>query len=161
MSHQPPSPASSPAPRPGRLAPDLGPWERGLAERLAALPRAGLPEGLGTRCLSLVEERSGSSLERAADPQTSHGLPWSVSARRWRVLWAAAASLLLALGVASLAGSRGATNAEGRARPDASFARLQVVDDPSVPLFHGLETFDQLGGSVIAAAPASGSRSGR
>jgi hypothetical protein len=132
-----------------------------VAERLAALPRAGLPEGLETRCLSLVEERSGASLLGAEGPQTSPGPLRHVVARRWRVAVAVAASLLLALGVTSLAGSRSEPNAEGRVRPDASFARLQVVDDPSVPLFHGLETFDQLGGSVIAAASPSGSRSGR
>lgn len=169
MSHLTPSPCSSAlpggVPRPGRLAPDLGPSERALAERVAALPRAHLPEGLGMRCLNPPEEHGhpeehgGSSLAWAA------GSRWNL-ARRWRVSLAVAAALLLALGVASLAGSRGETNAQGQAHPGATFASLHVVDDPSVPLFHGLETFDQLAGSVVAVAsgsvaPGGGSRSGR
>jgi|GEM_PF-5099582 len=78
--------------------------------------------------------------------------PWAFSA---------AAALLLALGVASLVGSSGATRPTDSVQDGASFASLHVVDDPSVPLFHGLETFDQLAGSVLASADQSGSGSGR
>ena len=176
MSHLTPSPNSSPAPRPGRLAPgrlapDLGLSERALAERIADLPRAGLPEGLAARCLTFAEGDVGSShsvvgAEGVGAEGTSRAGLGSLNAGRWRVVWAAAAAVLLVLGVTSMSGSRGQhdprTMVEGPASlASLEFAVLHVVDDPSVPLFHGLETFDQLAGSVLAVAPASGSRSGR
>lgn len=149
MSHHTPSPWSSPAPRPGRLAPDLTASERALAERLEALPRAGLPRGLRELCLE------------GALPQAASRLPREARARPWTWAFSAAAALLLALGVASLVGSSDGTRPTGTAPAGASFASLHVVDDPSVPLFHSLETFDQLAGSVLASAVESGSRSGR
>ena len=166
MSPQNPSPSSSAssdfgASGAGRLAADLDPSERAVAERLGALPRAGLPRGLRALCLQggLVGGLEG-SLEGGL-AQAASRLPREARARHWTLAFSAAAALLLALGVASLVGSSGGAGPTGTAPAGASFASLHVVDDPSVPLFHGLETFDQLAGSVLASAVESGSRSGR
>jgi len=134
-----------------RRAPDLTPSEQALADRFSALARAPLSEELRARCLADLSEVG---LEPAP---TSHP--------RWvpsllTTFLAAAAALLLAFGVAALTSSSGdAGDGRGPSLAKGSFASLRVVDDPSVPLFHGLETFDQLAGSKGAMAFAG--RAGR
>lgn len=136
--HRPPRPLASRPP----LPPDLGAGERAVAGRFEALARAVAPRSLEERCLAAPEDVFAGRGSVAARPA-------------WRALgvplaWAAA--LLLAVGLASLSSST-----DGRSpvtEAGAPFVRNQVfevVDDPSVPLFHAVETFDRLTPAPLVA----------
>jgi hypothetical protein len=155
------------APR-ASFAPDLHPDELGVARRFQALARRSAPADLESRCLDPARlesarlESARIDAARCNDARPDAGLlePAAArlgrSARRWAPLaWAAA--LLLAFGVAALARSGGSTPATAGAGsayaiasaplgspPAAPRQLFEVVDDPSVPLFHTVETFDRL-----------------
>lgn len=131
MDPRPPSPAR---------APDLTAAELPLAAGLEGLPRRRAPDGLRVRLL-----------ERAAS-----GVPTRLGGGTWLRPLGAAAALLLGLGLA-LGSSSPAMPGQG-ARPAQdlpSALGLTVVDDPSVSLFHALESFDRLS-QLEAPAPRAG-----
>jgi hypothetical protein len=121
--------------------PDLEPRETDLARRFAALARATPGAGLRERCLA----------DMPAVRRTAASAPAS-----WRWHQVAAAVLVGATLVAQL-GSPGSSARASRgdlAAPlPVTTTSLRVVDDPSVPLFHGLETFQDLAVAQMHVAP--------
>lgn len=126
-------------PSPAR-APDLTAAELPVAGGLGGLPRRRAPDALRARLLT-----------RAAA-----GVPAGLGGGAWLRPLGAAAALLLGLGLALGSSSpalpgRGVRPAQGV--PTA--LGLTVVDDPSVSLFHALESFDRLS-QLEAPAPRAG-----
>jgi hypothetical protein len=114
------------APNPSRLPSDLTGAEAATARWFVALPRATAPAWPDV----------------AAPVSPSRGGP-----RRLRLLlrpFAAAAAVVLALALPAQGRSISPAHEPSPwASPDAQI-EVAVVDDPSVPMLHGLETFDQL-----------------
>jgi hypothetical protein len=120
--HDPVDPACSPR--------DLEPWETAVAGWTAVVGRVRAPAALGARLL-------------AAFDRGRPALLGPVGA--WRAPLAAAAALLLALGIGLFghaAARHGGAAPGSRATADPPLAGAVLVDDPTLPLFHDLETFD-------------------
>jgi hypothetical protein len=139
----PPAPRSS---LPG--ASDLDPSERALAQRFAGLKRLAAPADLRARCLDGVGRRAPllPMGARFATPQVlARPLGW-------------AAGVLLAIGVVTMASSSPSDCGHGHGDGPRAGARLVVVDDPSVSLFHGVESFDRLSPAPMLAWNGAGRR---
>jgi hypothetical protein len=122
------------APRPTpRTAPDLAPAEADVARWFAALPRSTVRRDLPDVAVPLVAARPA----RPAFALRSLG---------------AAAAVLLALVLPAQGRVTASHDCCVASNPDANVA-VAVVDDPSVPMLHGLETFDQL---ACLTAPEGG-----
>ncbi|MDJ0973217.1 MAG: hypothetical protein QNJ98_01995 [Planctomycetota bacterium] len=126
---------------------DLEPEERGVANWFADLPRPDAdPELMDRVRAALPEADPAPAAPSLAEPEEVR--------RMWGWWTAAAAILLLALGVQALRGDEAAPlrqQAEPQAaapialtRPEAQ-RNLWVMEDPNLALFHDLETFDYLG----------------
>lgn len=155
-------------PRPNRSDPatpaeGLPAHERPVGDLLAGLPRLSASAGLRLRCLE------GEPVAQDVGQGPWRGLVQG-RAGGWRSSrpLAYAAAALLALGTALLTGS---STAGGDQHPDllragalaSNGAALNevpmcVVDDPSVPLFHGVETFQELALWQPSVAGGRGSR---
>jgi hypothetical protein len=153
-------------PHPG-LPADLEPHEQGLAAWMAhlerRLPPARLREDLTRRAATaawvLPVGAGAAAFTSAAVPAGAPPPVPSVQARlRWFIPFAAAACVLVAVGMLTLAQSarrlgspsqeRGGVGARGLA-----LGRLEVVEDPTVPLFAG---WDLAVAELAAADPGEG-----
>jgi hypothetical protein len=136
-----------------KTANDLAPGEAAVGGRLGSLARATPSEALRQKCLATV------SLSR---PPASDRYERPVFTAGWLRPLAFAASVLVAFGAVQLGGSQ--TAPERYSHPDERVvvgATLRVVDDPTVPLFHGVETFQELAlwdRSMSSPAGGRGSR---
>lgn len=131
---------------------DLDPSEEDVAAWFACLGRPAAPPAVRARLLEALAEGSAPwAPEAAARPG-----PWNLlPGRGLRPAWLAAAAVLVALGAGLWVGLReaglGAGPKAGERPPLARSAVL--VEDSSLSLFHGLETFDRVGvgpGELIA-----------
>jgi hypothetical protein len=113
--------SATPPPPPVRRAPDLAPAEATTAGWFAALPREGAP----------AWDVPGVGRARPAG-----------GFRRFALPLGAAAAVLFALLLPSPGGDR-CIEPVGVPAYEANLT-VAVVDDPSVPMLHALETFDQL-----------------
>jgi hypothetical protein len=113
---------------------DLTPHEAPLAEWFRRLPYEAPPEAVARGLWRRFERGETAGSGRALFPQP-------------RLRLAAAAALLLAVGVAVVLYASG-TFAPARAE------KVLVVEDPSLGLYHDLETFDRLGALEAGGAGA-------
>ena len=136
-------------PQTPRSASDLTAPEAVVAARLQSLPRASLPSHLRGRVLAAAERWEPAVVGPFAGRFASGARPW-----------AAAAALLVgtALGLTSRSSAAPAAHTARTSAPVTTSVR--VVDDPSVPLFHGVESFDRLESPLLASGSA-GARSPR
>jgi hypothetical protein len=107
--------------------PDLSPAEAETQRRFDALPRAAAPRWGGSEGRARTESPAG---------------PRGPFFGAWFRPLAAAAAVLVALAVPAQTG--GAPSTPGTPVAHDAHFEVAVVDDPSVPMLHGLETFDQL-----------------
>jgi hypothetical protein len=140
--------------RPRRTpARDLAPGEAEVGALLGRLARAAPSDELRGRCLTAAS---------ADRPAPADGYARPVLVAGWLRPLALAASVLVAFGAVQLRGSQ--TARERPSHPDERVvvgATLRVVDDPTVPLFHGVETFQELAlwdRSMSSPAGGRGSR---
>ena len=122
MPHPPPRPSRTACSDQGPRAPDLAPAEASTAGWFAALPRTGAP-AWSAPDVGLARPTAGS--------------------RRFSLPLGAVAAVLVALLLPTPGPDVGAQSALPVASPERQFA-VSVVDDPSVPMLHAVETFDQL-----------------
>lgn len=125
------------APRPLRRAPDLGPTEADVGAWFAGCARGAPPAGV----------LGGGSPARATP-----GLGGRPHAA-WLRGAATAALALVALAVGR-SGPTEARTADARPHGPGAAPSVFVIDDPSVPMFHAVETFDEVG--LLARATDAG-----
>lgn len=144
-----------PAPSPARRSPDLAPAELPLAEALGRLgrarPAAGLREQVLAGVPAAVAVRSVPARGQQPGGLQLGGLRLARLAAAAALLLALSGGLLARSGAPAPAGSRGP--AAGRAVAWARATPLVVVDDPTVSLFHGVETFDRLAFEGLGELP--------
>lgn len=137
--------------RPAAGAPhDLADGEAAVSELLGRAERVTPSAGLRNRCLAPGAGSAWAPADGYARPVLTGWV---------RPVCSYAAAALLGLGLTLVGGSDAPR--DERAHPDSlayAATTLRVVDDPSVPLFHGVETFQEL---ALWETAVAGSRSPR